>query len=125
MEDTQFETDLRVQLGDDRPIPTLPDCFPSGYAPWDIIMFGPVVDTVRTFSPEPTPVTQYVSAPSPVTDEKRHYIDLDPPPRPTDYDDEQGAHSEDRLASMNVAPQVYNYTTSGTISIFMASFTSV
>ena len=26
-----------------------------------------------------------------------------------DHDDEQGAHSEDRLASMNVAPQVYNF----------------
>ena len=25
-----------------------------------------------------------------------------------DHDDEHGAHSEDRLASMNVAPQVYN-----------------
>ena len=109
MEDTQFETDLRVQLGDDSPIPAPPDCFPCGYAPWDISMRGPAVDNVRAFSPEPAPATQYVPAPSPAAGEKRRCSNLDPPPPPTDYDDEQGAHSEDRLASMNVAPQVYNF----------------
>ena len=109
MEDTQFETDLRVQFGDVSPIPAPPDCFPCGCAPWDISMPGPAVDNVSAFSPEPAPATQYLAAPSPAAGEKRRYSDLDHPPPPTDYDDEQGAHSEDRPASMNVAPQVYNF----------------
>ena len=105
MEDPQFETDLRVQFGDVSPTPAPPDRFPCGYAPWDISMLGPAVDNVRAFSPEPAPATQYLAAPSPAAGEKRRYCDLDPPHPPND---EQGAHSEDRLASMNVAPQVYN-----------------
>ena len=97
MEHMQFETDLCVQLG---PIP-VPACFPCVYDPWDIsTMLTPAVENVRTLSPEPGAAAQCVSPTS--TTSGGHYSDLDTPPPPNEDD-----HSEDRLASMTVAPPVH------------------